>query len=208
MENSEKILFDSLPEKTKSLILKLKILSERGDGAEKDSAYVMLEKFLTKNNLTINDIENIDEYKKYYTFSYVGGTWVENLLFQIYANVIDTYQLDYKRSKQTRSILFELTPTQFAEISIKFEVYKKQYKIEQEKLFVAFVNAHKLYPLTATNSLNDEEDDLRALSKEEVKRFKEQELKRKSGFYKQAKWMSDAMSEVEIQKRIGEDDNA
>lgn len=201
------ITFNDLPDETRKLYIKIKTLADRGIGGEKLNAIDLLNKFLAKHGLSYDNIHSIVEYKEWYKFSYVGGEWVEDLLFQIYGEVLDTHKLEYKRNKTNRQIWFELTPSEFAEITIKFDVYKKQYKIEQEKLFIAFCNANKIYPETPKQDLI-EDDDLRPLTKEEVKHHLEMERKRKSGFYRQAGMMAMGMKKVEIQKRIGDVDNS
>lgn len=195
---TDKSIYDALPERVKSLLTKLKTLSDRGIDGERSTAEFMLNRFLEKYGISIDDIED-SETKHTYFFSYVGG--FEKLLYQIYCHVCDTYTIDYSRNKQNRTIGFRLTASQYAEMEIKFDIYKRAYKIEQEKLFSAFCYKNQIYPETKKEM---DDDDMRVLTKEEVKKYVEEQKKKKEGYYQDILLMAASVKKQTVQNQIGE----
>ncbi len=144
-------------DKAVSLIRKLKALSERGVGGEKYNAQKALEKFLLKNNLTLDDLETIDikehEFKKCSARHRI-------IFFGIVLSTIPGLKT-YRASKSFYWIM--CTEAQSTEVKMKFDFYKRVFNQQLETFTVAF--CHK-------NDLTNKVDSVKEMTEKEIEEMR------------------------------------
>lgn len=145
-------------------IEKIMALANQGVGGEKENAKKILDKILKKNGLSLDDFDS--ENKKTYWFKF-NGIYQKKLINQICGNVIDENDYSVWGSRLKRNIIgFDLTKTQFIEISLRFDLYKKSLENGFDDFFRAFIIKNDIFPksVAATEPTKEELDDhLRAL---------------------------------------------
>ena len=126
------------------LLKKLKALSERGVGGEKDNAAAKLQLLLKKYNLTIDQLEQ--EEKGIYTFKILAGT--KKLFIQIVFCVCgkgpEIYKFAKERGQKRRMQVDGITQMQFVQICEMYEFYKKKYEEDLITFYKAFVHKNEL----------------------------------------------------------------
>lgn len=119
---------------------KIKSLADEGYKGEASAARALLEKQLKKYNLSLNDLEG-DEVKRYeirFKFKYQ-----RKLLKQIIAaNNLNGF--GWKHSKR-KTIGFDATPMQYAEVSNMFDFYVDLWNKEQALFYRAFLHKHDIF---------------------------------------------------------------
>lgn len=137
-----------------TLAKKLKALSERGIGGEKDNAQFQLEKLMKLHNISINDIED----EKFVSKLYRVGKF-KNLFVQVAFSVGSDITI-YEVRDSKIELIVDSTAEQAIEIQAKFDFFLFAYKAEQKKqeqmLFEAFVQKNRLFK----NEASAEEKDL------------------------------------------------
>jgi hypothetical protein len=155
---------------------KIKELADKGIGGEKQNAKELLDRFLKKNNLSLDDLES-EEKKDFYLDDKEFPKEFEWILIQIVA-CIDHSMTDvikYRRLKKTPSsqkeikkilgykcfVMLECTAAHYAEISTKFHVYKAAYQKELDLFNYAFMLKNDLMPNEGGKGrdISDEEAD-------------------------------------------------
>ncbi len=144
-------------EKTIALIRKLQALADRGIGGEKYNAQKALEKFLAKNNLTIEDLERIDI--KEYNFKQVPARY-RYIFFGIVLSTIAGLKT-YKKSKSFYWI--ECTEAQSVEVKMKYDFYKRAFDRQLQTFTTAFC---------FKNDLTHKVDSLSQLTEEEIEEIR------------------------------------
>ncbi len=132
-------------EKQKALLQKLKALAERGVGGEKEGAERKLKQLMAKYGVDQLELEG-DQVSRY-EIKY-RGEFEHRLLSQIvYRDRNDKEgQFCRRYGKGSKSILIvECTKAQEIQIRIEFEFYRDLLKEEQELLFEAFIQKHRLF---------------------------------------------------------------
>lgn len=154
-------------EKILALAKKLKALADRGIDGEKTTAMEMLQKFMTKHNITL-DMINEDDTKEY-----TVKMEIEKYKFwrQVVASVIgNSAVIHYKRkdnaSKKTYWIT--CTPSQYLEIEAKFSFFYNIYLQEENIFYKAFIQTQKLYTKVDNEDLDKEEKPLTTEEKQEL----------------------------------------
>lgn len=146
-----------------SLAKKLKALSERGVGGEKQNAEKMLLKFLDKHGISIEELEQNE--KSFYQQK-VGAKYT-SFFGQIAVTISSEIKVYGHKSDRTIAIV-ECTQIEFVEIVAKFEFYKKEYEKDLKEhirlFYEAFIQTNRLYPDTPS-----EESDF---TPEEIQRMK------------------------------------
>jgi hypothetical protein len=140
------------------LAKKLKALADRGEGGEKINAQKMLDDFLVKHKINIDEIEG--EKKKRRCFNVKANQRV--FFRQIVANVVGRVS----KTMDGNRYYIDVSDSDYAEISLKFDFYWKLYQEELEIFYSAFIQANKLF--------------LKETEEERGKRFKEKEDKKLS----------------------------
>lgn len=155
----------------KSKILKLQALVERGEKYEAANAKRLLDKFLSRYGLTIEDVLLEKEETKWYKFN-ARKKWEENLLFQCYYRILDVNKVSFKRYKGVISI--ELTAYQYAELSNYYDWNKNQLSKELKRVVEEFTEDYILrHNITCERDDEDDEDneDEKHLTSEEKYRL-------------------------------------
>ena len=132
-------------EKQKALLQKLKALAERGVGGEKEGAERKLKQLMAKYGVDQLELEG-DQVSRY-EIKY-RGEFEHRLLSQIVYRARNDKEGQYHRrhGQGSRSILIvECTKAQEIQIRIEFEFYRDLLKEEQELLFEAFIQKHRLF---------------------------------------------------------------
>ena len=132
----------------KQKLKKIQQLAERGEAGEKDNANRLLKELLKKYRLTIEDL--FEDEKKHYTIKY-RHRWEKTLLFQIYAKVLNKTTINYMKEKYHSRVTFELTPSEYAEIKLLFDIYRKTFKEEIGVLVDAFISKHEIWSGFSSN---------------------------------------------------------
>lgn len=137
---------------------KLFALAQFGIEGERDNAQQMLENFMRKHNLDLEELQesrkevcNFDVEEKHQPlFSQIVYAWFNDL--QIYIP---------KDGRKKRQLVVEMTPFEALELKIKFEFYRDLFDGEFKVFYNAFVQKNKILPPDATstdwNTLSDEE---------------------------------------------------
>lgn len=124
------------------LLKKLKALSERGIGGEKENAEVLMQKLMEKYDITLKDIEEDRKetvwfrYKNEYDLRLIGQL---KYMLQIKS---DSYKHRYKK----KIIGFDLSLSEKIEFEYLYEILKTAFKKELEIFFKAFVQQNYLFP--------------------------------------------------------------
>lgn len=132
-------------EKQKALLQKLKALAERGVGGEREGAERKLKQLMAKYGVDQLELEG-DQVSRY-EIKY-RGEFEHRLLSQIVYRARNDKEGQYGRryGKGSKSILIvECTKAQEIQIRIEFEFYRDLLKEEQELLFEAFIQKHRIF---------------------------------------------------------------
>lgn len=132
------------PETIKELIRKVHTLSVRGVGGEAEAAKRKLETLLAKHQLSLEDV--VSDSVKTYDFRY--KTELERqLIVQCYVSLgAGQGSYGYKKAgRKVQVIGFDLTSAQYIDLKGMLDYYKVTLKKETDRLFMAFVQRHKLY---------------------------------------------------------------
>ena len=144
------------------LAKKLKALADRGIGGEKDNAEKMLNEFLFKHNISIEEVEGekVDNY-----FFMIKNKDTVDLFIQIVKRVnydLNIYgELPAKKVKDLElegNYFTTCTAAEFIEIKTMFDHYTDLYKKELKIFFGAFITANDLLakpPKDAERSIDD-----------------------------------------------------
>ena len=153
----------------KELLKKLKTLSERGVGGEKDTAKKKFEKLLADNGLTERDL--IDDEPRYYLFSYQGQLKLILLQQCIYKTLGAGSFQTYKTKGTRNKIGAYCTPAQKVEIDLDFQFYSALFDEEADALMTAFIAKQDIYPEDVPGKILDVSE----LSEEELKKWQKAE---------------------------------
>lgn len=188
--------------KEQALFNKLWELTKRGIGGERENAEWFIKQFCSKRGVEFGNLELEERTKRTFT-----GIRLSGIFANIVAKVLNSWDISvwhYKKSPTTKTVL--CNPMEYAEIKLMYEIYAKAWQKELKKLHIAFVHKHNLFP--AVDFSENEKDDLQVLSDKEVRDLKkkqaEQQKKRQLAF--EAFQMMNGLSDVEVQKRIGQDE--
>ncbi len=141
-----------------ALAKKLKELSERGEGGERENASEALQRLLFKYGLTLADI--IDNDIRIYDLKYPKGA--QRFAAQVCGNVLG-YKCSIYKNKIVNGLRLKCTPSQIVEISARLDFFWKAYQQELKLFYKAFVHKNGLGAPVA----EEEDDDCIKLSPEE-----------------------------------------
>ena len=136
---------------------KLKALAERGVVGERESAKRKLIEMCDRLGIDPEKLSNEDEAPDF-RFRYEDG-FQKSLLNYIVSSVLDLGLNDFKvwipRGHGKRTILiFSLTSSQAAEVSLRYDIYKESLKKEMGDMFTAFLVANEIYSKSALSRSN------------------------------------------------------
>ena len=191
-----------LTPKERTLFNKLCELAKRGIGGEKENAEWFVKQFCSKRGVEFSDLELEERINRRFT-----GIRHSKLFVHIVAKVLNTWDVGvFHLTNASTTKIVQCNPMEYAEIKLMYEIYAKAWNREIEKLKIAFIHTHNLFP--AVDFSENEKDDLQVLSDKEVRDLKkkqaEQQKKRQLAF--EAFQMMNGLSDVEVQKRIGQDE--
>lgn len=116
---------------------KIKALADQGSAGEREAAKFLLEKLLQQNDLDLHSIE--DEEFMPFIFKVKKG-YELILLYQIIAFVTGSKDHKYSPSHTTQAKYCAfLKPSQYKEIDLLFNHYKREWKSQVDSFFTAFV---------------------------------------------------------------------
>ena len=119
---------------------KIKELSERGIGGEKENATNMLNKLLKKYNLSLDDLEGEKIISKIFTYK---NKIEQKLILQLIANVCPDANGWFLQNK--KAIRLEAEVSLVFEVDLKYSIYKDALQQHLEDSFSAFVHVNNLY---------------------------------------------------------------
>ncbi|CCV64325.1 hypothetical protein BN85407480 [Alteracholeplasma palmae J233] len=126
------------------LLKKLKELSERGVGGEKENATKMLTRLQRKYDVSDIEIETTEE--KYREFTVPRFKLYNRLFWQI----IGTYGISkYKKTRKRDVILINCTASLQLEILAKFQFFYTYFQKDIETFFLAFISKNELWSKTS-----------------------------------------------------------
>lgn len=128
-------------ESIKSKILKLHALAESGNTHEAQNARAMLERWLRQYGLSLENILDESNKKRWYKFK-ARNKWEKKLLLHCYFKVKNVAEVNYRGGEGT--IVFELTSYEFAEITNYYEWHRKQLAKELKAMQANFTDAYIL----------------------------------------------------------------
>lgn len=134
--------FDKLPVNVQQRIIKIYELSIKGVDGEKDTAKRQLSTFLKKYNLTHDDL--LEKPKKPYVFKFSSKTH-KKLLFQIVWSVIGDEWTKCVLNLSAKSIIFSLSEIDYADINVKYSVYRRDFDLMFKDFYQAFLLANDIY---------------------------------------------------------------
>ncbi len=127
---------------------KILALARRGVGGEKTTAEAMLQRLMSKYNLTLADLEDqaAERVRRWFK---CRNKRERALLTQITAFVLQSREFDFWSAKNApgeRAV--SLTPLEFAEVDVRYESCKRALKQELQKaearVYLAFIQANNL----------------------------------------------------------------
>lgn len=161
---------------------KLLALAERGVDGEKLTAQALLEKYLAKHNITIEDIEG--EKVDYWYLIFRGDAQIEmaNFFKQVCASVVGTERekryltlkeiraLGIKNANTCQVIKYYCTPSEKIEILETHAFFKVKYKEDKEIFYSAFIQKNQLYsnPFRTERGKGDKSTSIEDLLKMEL----------------------------------------
>ncbi len=128
----------------KALLRKIKILAERGEGGERESAQKFLSKLLKKYGLSEQDLN--EEIVKCEWFRYKNDLQCR-LLKQIIWMVTGDAGMYTMKNKKNKVIGADCTSYQRIEIEVNYEFFKKAMEEEINTFYRAFCNKNELFPV-------------------------------------------------------------
>lgn len=130
--------------KTLSRIEKLKALAERGVGGEKVNAQRMLTNLLKKHGMSLDDLAS--EETVMHWIKWRGGIIYRRLLSQIMTEVCGRDRGIYTSPGYRSCLGAKVSPSELAEITIKYDAYSIGLKEQIDATFIAFINRHDIFP--------------------------------------------------------------
>jgi Mg2+ and Co2+ transporter CorA len=127
-------------ERIKELLLKLKALSEQGNGGEKENATEMLNKALKKHGLTLEDLEKEEKQVRVFKIKDRGDSSV--ILAQCIWDVV--HDADVKQSTKKLEVYCELSASDYVEVSEKYKHYYNIWLKEKKEFLTAYILRNKI----------------------------------------------------------------
>lgn len=137
-----------VPESILARLRKVKALADAGVDGEAEAARLQLEKLCAKHGVTLDDLAEVErvEVVKFTT----RDSFERMLLVQVLAHVLDSHSVRCLR--RGRASFANLTAAQRIDATELYAHYRKELAKERERLFVAFVHRHHLFPKTAKDT--------------------------------------------------------
>src|SRR5574337_1107830 len=131
----------------KARMLKILALAREGVGGEQENAERMLAALCKKHSVTVEQLEATGAIERYWF--YVNTKYEKSLLFQCqHMCVSDTERhVWWKHSNRSRAVGFDLTPGEYAQLTVAFETFKASWLDNLDAFYTAFVWKNQIYGL-------------------------------------------------------------
>lgn len=142
-------------ERIKELLLKLKSLSEQGNGGEKENATDMLNKALKKHGLTLEDLEKEEKEGRTFKIKDRGDSSI--ILAQCIWDVVPNAEI--KQNTKKLEMYCYLNASDFVEVSEKYKHYYNIWLKEKKEFLTAYILRNKigLSESSGESNLSEEE---------------------------------------------------
>jgi hypothetical protein len=125
-------------------IKKLYELAKRGIGGEKANAEKILARMLKDSGLTMANLEREEYPVKRRELKYGRRADFKKLMLQILFCVLNLNKINVYLPKRRNIIAIDLTDIQYAEVMLRWNIYKPAYEKEKELLLNAFFCKHNI----------------------------------------------------------------
>lgn len=126
-------------------ILRIYRLARHGVGGEKVNAEKILQRMLKQAGLTLEDLESKEIGLKQYKFT--CRTKLEaRLVSQIGFMITGVMSREREAYHHRGKFYIDLTPAEYAEISVIYGILRKQLQKELKSFYSAFLHAHDIFP--------------------------------------------------------------
>ena len=133
--------------KTLELGRKLKALADRGIGGEKENASEILKRFLNKNGLTIEDLENEETRDFFVNIKSEDFPLFHQITAKVNREILvygEFPKADIKKHGLKGNYIISCTSAEFIEIEAKNAFFQNLYKEEIKLFYSAFIHANDL----------------------------------------------------------------
>jgi len=127
-------------QRIKELLLKLKALSEQGNGGEKENATDMLNKALKKHGITLEDLEKEEKEGRTFKIKDRGDSSI--ILAQCIWDVVPNAEI--KQNTKKLEIYCYLNASDFVEVSEKYKHYYNIWLKEKKEFLTAYILRNKI----------------------------------------------------------------
>lgn len=142
-------------DKILELAKKLKELADRGIDGEKANARILLNRLLKKHHLTLEDLESNIVTIHYFTIPKNQMSLFEQIVY----TVLDRPPVIYIDKRKKTRFFLECTDIQFIEINAMLDFYWKDYSLNLELFFSAYIHKNHLFPPSSKKLTMDDIDD-------------------------------------------------
>jgi len=147
----------------KATLRKIKALADQGEGGEKTAAQAKLNELMDKYGITMEEliVEDTDWH------SFVCETKTEQeLLVQIICEVRQVNSVAWRgRKRNNKRYDSMMTAAEAKEIGWMYKHYRKELRLEQKRLFSAFVQRHSLFGPSTDDAPQMDPDEAMAIMK-------------------------------------------
>lgn len=145
------------------LLQKIKELSERGTGGEQSNAKEILDKLMSKYNISEGELseDSINDYDIYFKGEYERKL-LGQIIFKVTNSVSNIHRLRWTGSGRLirNQLRVKCTKSQYLEIEYLFGFYKGLWYEELDRFFNAYIIKHEIYSDTTTDKVNTIQPDL------------------------------------------------
>jgi hypothetical protein len=148
-------------ETVKQKLKKIATLAQRGVGGEKENAKRLLQQWLDKYHLTLDDIAEKppQESEQLYWFGF-SSLAERDVLFACYCRALNTSDIHYYRGTKRR-VAFRLGKLDYLELQSLWEhfrpLFRKEFKKQADRLGTAFCWKHNLSSSTPSENTSERE---------------------------------------------------
>ncbi|GAP73062.1 hypothetical protein SAMD00024442_6_11 [Candidatus Symbiothrix dinenymphae] len=162
IQNNEKII---------EKLQKIKALSERGECGEAMNAKRMLEKWLLKYNITLDDLSSDEKKRQCFNVNHSNGSLGVFLMCALKLFGMSRSKDIFYYKGQKSKIYIELTNLEYSEMMQFYDFHKKNFEKERKKMLIEFEQAYQYkHDLYATDNEDGKKSE-RKQSEEEIMRI-------------------------------------
>ena len=149
----------------KELLEKLKALSERGVGGERENAQALLTRLMNEHGLTEEDLDEdiVKEFDIVPPKIINGVRLLSQVVYSVVYDVKENNKGLYSWKGKKKAYFVRCTSEEFLEIQAKLGFYLYHYENELEIFYSAFIQRNELFPKDSFDSSPLTEKDIQAL---------------------------------------------